>query len=105
MLWVVVVCMGVVGIREEKALHRATGSCQGVSRMGEKGGAVARCLMLLKVARVGVACFELPRRSIGGGGAIESCLGLPKGGRGDGEEIFFGRSMLAAAEWQGCDGF
>ena len=40
-----------------KALHRATCSCQGLSEMSEKGGAV----------RVSVVCFVLPRRGIGRG--------------------------------------
>ncbi len=35
-----------------------------MSRVGEKGGAVARCLRLFMVARDGVTCLELPCEGI-----------------------------------------
>ena len=46
--WVMMGCQGLAGMRAEKALWRVTGSCRGVSEMGEEGESVTRCRRLFR---------------------------------------------------------
>ncbi len=52
--WVMTGCLGLAGMRAEKALWRVTGSCRGVSEMDEEGESVTRCRRLFRSDMRGV---------------------------------------------------